>query len=261
MCTHIPLPGDFWYYGSTMEKAYDVKLSASHTAYGKFSGAKGKPLVIIVHGLPCTINEGIYERACEYFQKAGYATYRFGLYDWHKDARQLIDCTLTIHAKDLDTVVVHFRRKGFKKIFVAGHSFGGPTILLSKNQDVDAAVLWDPSYDISVTKKKYGAPGGKFVKALNGYFMRWGVSVVIGKKMAQEIDSLEWDTLASTFHVPLKIIAAEKGVLMRGCKKYFTNANEPKALEVLKGATHYFDDTPSMQERLFAATHDWFKKH
>lgn len=100
-----------------MEKPYSIALDKTHKAYGKLAGTKGKPLVIIVHGLPCTINEGIYERACEYFQKAGYATYRFGLYDWQKDARQLIDCTLTIHAKDLDTVVVHFRRKGFKKIF------------------------------------------------------------------------------------------------------------------------------------------------
>lgn len=244
-----------------MEKLYNVKLDNSHMAYGKLSGTKGKPLVIIVHGLPCTINEGIYERACEFFQKAGYATYRFGLYDWHRDARQLINCTLTTQAKDLDTVVAHFRQKGHKKIFVAGHSFGGPTILLSKKQQFDAVVLWDPSYDISVTKEKYGAPGGKFIKSLNGYFMRWGVGVVIGKKMAQEMDHLEWDKLPEKFHVPLKIIAAQKGVLMAGCKKYFYHANEPKALEVLKGATHYFDDTPTMQQRLFTATRKWFENY
>jgi dienelactone hydrolase len=244
-----------------MEKSYSIQLDKTHKAYGKFAGSKTKPLVIVVHGLPCTINEGIYERACEYFQQAGYSTYRFGLYDWHKDARQLIDCTLAIHATDLDTVVAHFRRKGYKKIFVAGHSFGGPTILLSKKQDFDAAVLWDPSYDVSVIKKKYGAPGGKFVKALNGYFMRWGVSVVIGKKMAQEIDQLQWDKLSERFHVPLKIIAAGRGVLMAGCKKYFDHALEPNSLEVLKGATHYFDDTPVMQQRLFTATHKWFENY
>ncbi|MEK7619480.1 MAG: alpha/beta hydrolase [Patescibacteria group bacterium] len=243
-----------------MEKIYNVKLDVSCQAYGKFAGTKAKPLVIVVHGLPCTINEGIYERACEHFQQAGYATYRFGLYDWHKDARQLIDCTLITHAKDLDTVVAHFRENGFKKIFVAGHSFGGPTILLSTKQDFDAAVLWDPSYDISVIKKKYGASGGKFIKALNGYFMRWGVSVIIGKKMAEQIDHLEWDGLPENFHVPLKIIAAQKGVLMAGCKKYIDHAHEPKALEVLIGATHYFDDTPTMQQRLFTATQKWFEK-
>ncbi len=244
-----------------MEKEYNITLDKKHIAYGKLAGSTMRPLVIVVHGLPCTINEGIYERACVFFQKAGYATYRFGLYDWHKDARQLIDCTLSVHAKDLDAVVEHFRRKGFKKVYVAGHSFGGPTILLSKKQRFDVAVLWDPSYDISVTKKKYGVPGGKYVKSLGGYFMRWGVNVVIGKKMADEIDTLDWDKLTSSFHVPLKIIAAEKGVLVAGCKKYFSGAHEPKSLEVLKGATHYFDDTPTMQDRLFTTTHNWFQKH
>ena len=244
-----------------MEKQYNVWLDKKHIAYGKLAGSKKKPLVIVVHGLPCTINEGFYERACQWFDGHGYATYRFGLYDWHADARQLVDCTLSVHAKDLDTVIAHFRKKGYKKIFVAGHSFGGPTILLSKKQSFDAAVLWDPSYAISFTQKKYGVPGGKYVKALRGYFMRWGVNVIIGKKMADEIDGLDWDRLTPSFHVPLKIIAAEKGLLVAGCRKYFARAHEPKSLEVLKGATHYFDDTPTMQDRLFTATHDWFKKY
>jgi dienelactone hydrolase len=243
-----------------MEKLYSIQLDKMHKAYGKLAGAKGRPLVIIVHGLPCSINEGIYERACEFFSKAGYATYRFGLYDWHKDARQLIDCTLSIHAQDLDAVVDHFRRKGFKKIYVAGHSFGGPTILLSKKQDFDAAVLWDPSYDVSFTKKKYGVPGGRSIKSLNGYFMRWGVNVVLSRRMAREVDELEWDSLTPSFHVPLKLIAAGKGILVNGCKKYIAHANEPKQLEILKGATHYFDDTPSMQNRLFISTKNWFQK-
>ena len=90
--------------------------------------------------------------------------------------------------------------------------------------------------------------------------MRWGVSVIIGKKMAEQIDHLEWDGLPENFHVPLKIIAAQKGVLMAGCKKYIDHAHEPKALEVLIGATHYFDDTPTMQQRLFTATQKWFEK-
>lgn len=90
--------------------------------------------------------------------------------------------------------------------------------------------------------------------------MRWGVNVIIGKKMADEIDTLNWDRLTPSFHAPLKIVDAEKGVLVAGCKKYLGNAHEPKSLEILKGATHYFDDTPTMQDRLFTATHDWFKK-
>jgi len=204
--------------------------------------------------------EGLYERACFWFAKHGYATYRFNLYSWQKDARQLMNCTLTTHANDLDAVVAHFRRKGHKKIFVIGHSFGGPTIFLSKKQDFDAAVMWDPSYGLSFTKKNYGSPGGRFVKVLNGYVMPWGANVVLSKRMAKDVDALVWDDLPKAFHVPLKIFAAQKGVLMKGCQKYFEAAKKPRALVTVKGATHYFDDTPRMQERLFSASGTWFKK-
>lgn len=244
-----------------MERNYNVLLDKSHKAYGKFSGSVKQPLFIVVHGLPCSITEGIYERACWWFSRHGYATYRFNLYSWQKDARQLIDCTLTTHASDLDAVMAHFIRKGFKKIYVAGHSFGGPTILLSKKQQFDAAVLWDPAYGISFTKKKFGVPGGKYVKGLDGYFMRWGVNVILSRQMVSQVDRIDWNALPRSFGRPLKLIAAGKGVLIPGCKKYFRQAYGSKDLQVLDGATHYFDDTPGMQDRLFAATHRWFCKH
>ncbi len=243
-----------------MEKWLKIEVDKSHYVYGRMQGALTRPLFIIVHGLPCSIYEGFYERATQWFAGQGFASYRFNLYDWHKDARQLIDCTLRTHADDIDAVVRYFRRKGAKKVYLAGHSFGGPSILLSTGQDFDACALWDPSYDISVTKKKYGYPGGKYVTELDGYFMNWGTNVVIGKNMAQEIDELPWNELTSQFHVPLKIIAAEKGVLVRGAKQYFAQANQPKQLQIMKGATHYFDDTPNMQERVFKASKQWFDK-
>jgi len=134
-------------------------------------------------------------------------------------------------------------------------------MFLSKKQAFDAAVMWDPSYGLSFTKKNYGYPGGKFVKALDGYVMPWGANVVLGKRMAKQVDELAWDDLSKDFHVPLKIFAAEKGVLVKGCKKYLEAANKPKAFTIVKGATHYFDDTPRMQDRLFAASHAWFEKY
>ncbi len=213
-----------------------------------------------MHGLPGDTYDSFCVAATNWFSQKGYATFRFDLYGWRKDARQLIDCTLAVHAADIDAVVRHFRKKGVKKIYIAGHSFGGPSILLSKDQDFDAVALWDPSYDLSFTKTKYGYPGGKFIKALNGYFMRWGANVIIGKAMAEEADTLHWEKLTSGFGAPLKIIAAGKGVLVKGAKKYFANANEPKAFEIIKGATHYFDDTDDMQERVFESSKTWLEK-
>lgn len=243
---------------SGMEKDLNIRVDEKHVAYGRHFGESGKPLVIFVHGLPCSYRDGLYMVAARWFARHGYAAYGFNLYGWQKDARQLMDCTLATHAADLDAVVRAFRKKRVQKIFVVGHSFGGPTILTSKEKDFDAATLWDPSYDISFAKQKYGYPGGKYIAPLNGYVMRWGPNPVIGKAMAREIDRLSWDELTPAFSVPLKVIAAEKGVLVRGAKRYSAKAHEPKSLEIMKGATHCFDDDEEMQPRLFESTKKWF---
>lgn len=244
-----------------MEKDIRIKLDEQFSTYGRLFGSLDKPLVILVHGLPGGYREGFYMAAARWFAKNGYSAFGFGLYGYRQDMRQLIDCTLATHAADLDAVVKYFRKKGVKKIFVAGHSFGGPTILLSKEQDFDAATLWDPSHDISFTKKNYGCPAGKFIKEVNGYLMHWGGSVVIGKAMAQEVDRLKWHDLPKKFHKPLQMIVAGKGVLVPAVRRSIKNAHAPKAIDIIKGATHYFDDTEGMQEEVFASAKAWFDKY
>ncbi|MFA6099984.1 MAG: alpha/beta fold hydrolase [Patescibacteria group bacterium] len=243
-----------------MEKGLKIKVDKKHSVYGRLNGSLKRPLFIVIHGLPGSIHEGFYEDATSWFAEHGFAAFRFNLYGWQKDARQLVDSTLKTHAADLDAVVRYFRKRGVKKIFVAGHSFGGPVVLLSKEQDFDAVVLWDPSFDLSFVKKNYGFPGGRYIKELKGYFMRWGANVIIGKAMAEESDNLPWKDLTKNFHVPLKIIAAAKGVLVPGAKQYFKVANEPKDLAVIKGAGHSFDDKAGMREDLFKVSKKWFDK-
>jgi hypothetical protein len=246
-------------YCSTMEKLLKIPLSADLKLYGKFSGSFDHPLFMVVHGLPCSMEEAIYQGATKWFGKKGYATFRFNLYDWHKDARQLIDSTLSTHADDIDTIVRYFKKRGTKKVFVAGHSFGGPSVLLSREKQFDAVVLWDPSYELSFTKSVYGVPGGRYVKELDGYLMHWGSNPIIGKSMAQEADALDWKHLTKDLERPLRIITAEKGVLMRSARQYYKTACDPKDLAVIEGATHYFDDVEGMQRKLYALTEQWFR--
>ncbi len=240
-----------------MNKDLNIQVDAKHVVYGRFSGSLTQPLLIIIHGLPCNIEESLYLEAANWFEKQGYAVYRFNLYSYQADARQLIDSTLTSHAADLDTVVNYFRQHKVKKIYVAGHSFGAPTILTSPKQNFDTAILWDGSYDISFAKEKYGYPGGKFIKELNGYLMHWGPNVIINKVMAEEVDNLPWDKLATNFKKPLSIIAAGKGILVKGAKTYFATANSPKKLTIIKGATHHFADSSKVRLELFKATKQW----
>lgn len=242
-----------------MEKNFKIRLSDKFSLYGKFNGSFSKPLFIIVHGLPGNMDEDFYHSAVCWFGKRGFSTFRFNLYGYQKDARQLMDCALKTHAADLDAAVRYFRKRGVNKIFVAGHSFGGPTILCSRDQDFNGVAFWDPSYEISFTKTRRGFPGGKYVKEINGYLMKWGVNLVIGKAMAEEVDSLKWNLIGKEFKAPFKIIIAGKGAL-KNAKKYLNGAKVKKDLIIIKDATHYFNDKEGIRERIFKASEEWFRK-
>lgn len=243
-----------------MEKEIKIKTADNHFIYGKTSGSSRQSLFIVVHGLPGSMDEDLYVEAARWFAKHGYATFRFNLYGAEKGARQLMGSTLKTHAADIDTVVRHFRKKGFKKICLAGHSYGCPSILLSQEQVFDSVVLWDPSYKISFTKKNPGTVSAQYLKEAKGYLMSWGVNFIIGEDMANEADALKWNTLTKDFNVPFRIIAAGKGILLTGAKHYGKVASTPNDLVVLKEATHYFNDKDDMREKLFKATDAWFKK-
>lgn len=206
------------------------------------------------------MDEDFYLNATRWFAKQGYATFRFNLYDGEKNSRQLMESTLKTHASDIDAIVRYFRGKKFEKIFIAGHSYGGPSILLSKEQKFDRAVLWDPSYKISFTKTEKGSPAVKYINGIKGYIMKWGTNFVIGKAMADEADTMNWGNLTKNFNVPLKIIAAGDSSLVRGSKHYFKTANSPKDLTIFKNATHYFNDTEGMRENVYKISDEWFKK-
>lgn len=238
-----------------MEKQITIRTSDNKVIYGTLCGSITNPLIIFVHGLGGFKDEHIFFNGARYLEKRGYSTLRFDLYNYEKDARKLQDCTLSIHAQDLDTVIRYLRNKGLKTIHVVGHSFGGPTILLSKQKEFDKVVLWDPSIDPEVLKKEL-----KHIEESDAYYVDWGAAVIIGKKMIEENKAIKPLQLIKNIHVPIKLIFAGKGELKESdWKKYFDSANQPKAMTVIPSASHNFHEEGT-EEQLFEETLDWLKK-
>ncbi len=236
-----------------MEEDVKIPLGDNKFAYGTLRDKLGSPLIIFIHGFTGNKDEHIFFNGAKFFEKNNISSFRFNLYSEEKDARKLNDCTLSIHSKDLDSVVDYFKNK-YPKIFVAGHSFGAITVLLSKKQAFGKAILWDPSPNPDEITGR-----AKYVKELNKYYLdEWGVASTIGKEMFEENNSMDTIELIKNFHVPIKIIAAGNGILIDSGKKYFKNANEPKAFAVIDGASHIFDEDGA-EEELFEETLSFIK--
>ncbi len=237
-----------------METILKLQRNKNITITGRLRGSLKQPLVIFVHGLTGNMDEHIFYNGARYFEQHGISSFRFNLYDWTKGTRKLDTSTLAIHAADLDFNVKYFRKRGVKNIFVVGHSYGGPTIMKSKDKDFQGVVFWDPSF---LTPKYF--PESTWLKGASAYLCRWAYSILLSRKYVEEARSTNTLALIQTLNVPIKIICAGKGVLVKTSKKYFSVLKEPKELTVLKNATHCFDED-GMEEKLFSETLAWIQK-
>jgi|SRR3989344_2923812 len=235
-----------------MEKQIKIPIANKKYIYGTLRGSLKNPLLVFVHGFTGYKDEHIFFNGARFFEKKGFSTFRFDLYNWNKDARKLEECTLSLHGEDLDTVVKYLRKKGANKIFVAGHSFGGVTVLLSKKKEFQAAVLWDSAGDRDVRLN------AKYIKELGKYYFEEGAyGFTISKAMYEENNKkLKPSKLIRLMPMPIKIIVAGAGIMVEEGKKLYQNANEPKDFVIIPNAAHTFDEEGT-EEKLFQETYNW----
>lgn len=232
-----------------------MKTKDGKYIYGRLRGSLEKPLVIFAHGLTGHMGEHIFHSGARFFQKNGFSVLLWNQYNWQEGARSLGEVTLAQQAQDLDFVVAYARKKGAKKIFVIGHSYGGATILLSKKQDFDGAVLWDSTLapvellcEVKHDKKR------------DIYYVPWGMDIIFGKPMVEEMKKIK--SLAAevaNFTKPVKVIVAGKNDLVKDWQKSYKLIRVPKDFAIIQGATHTFDEEGT-EEKLFDETLKWLKK-
>ncbi len=223
-----------------IEKEIKIKTRDGHTIYGVLSDQKVQPsktLVVFVHGLASSMHEHKYYNAARLFAREEIATFRFNFYDCRKGGRSIMDCTLPLHAADLNRVVTNFREK-YKKIFLVGHSLGAIVILLADTKKVDGVIFWDGTHKETKRAKLFTHKAFIWAKPLRAYIANWGSVYVIPKAL---LDPTSRRLLIKNISCPIKLIYAEKGILVEGAKDYFKLANSPKELVFIKDADHNFD--------------------
>lgn len=243
-----------------MEKDVKILTSDKKVIHGTLTASvpRSKKLIIFVHGLTGHRNEHTFFNAAHYFSKKGYNIFRFDLYGEGRKARNFYDTSLTIHGNDTRVVFDYFKKRGFTKVFLVGHSYGGPTTLLSR-APATAVVWWDPSFDVaSIYREKEVWKDSKSGMR----FIDWGIPMLVSDtyiRDAKKLTPKKTLRLVNQWKVPLKIIAAEKGVLVPGAKRYLSHAHEPKELAIVPNAGHNFNEEGTEQV-LFSETLNWIRK-
>ena len=234
-----------------MEQSFKLRTKDKHIIYSTINSKKGNiKAIVFVHGLTGHQDEHLFYNAARFFPPKGFDTIRFDLYTGEKKGRCLTTTDLLTHAKDLEQIIT-FAKKRYKRIFVVGHSLGGPTIIRANTKDITAIMLWDPSYRL---KEEIFKPGPR----KNLYIIPWGTEILVSRKLVKQ--TLETDKFVhSGLDKPTKIVFAGKSTLYKNWGKAIKIISAIQEIHLIKNADHCFNQEGCAQ-KLYQETLDWFKK-
>ncbi len=238
-----------------MEEKIKIDAKDGHIIYGtlNYLDKDNNKLIIFVHGLAGHQNEHQFFNAAKFFPINGYSAFRFDLYTGEEKGRNLTKCTIKTHSEDLNTVISYFKDK-FEKIYLVGHSLGGPTILGANLDNIICVVLWDPSLKIVDNYDEYCTYNEK----LRLYILHWGTEYLVSKEMIKEWKEIDL-RMIEKIRKPTKIICAGDGILKGHWKENISNIKVEHNFIVIEGAGHCFDGE-GKEEILFKETLSWFNK-
>lgn len=239
-----------------MEKQIKIRTLDKHVIYGMLNWqGETDSLIIFIHGISAYIDDEPFFNASRFFPKKGFATARISLYSHEKNARKLMSSTIKDHANDIQTVVKYFKKK-YSKIYLIGHSLGGPCILLSNlgNDLLSGIVLWDPSNSDSTFEETLITENGII-------YTNWGIQIILHQKMVDEWIELRKHlfSMAEKIQTPMKVICAGNGILWEKWEEYFAVNHTCQEFVKIEGADHSFYEEGA-QEKLFIETLKFLRK-
>lgn len=242
------------------ESKWSLPTPDGKTIYGVLNvsaAKKNKKAILHIHGLTGDPYGFAQTLMAQQFPDQGYDVIRPYLYHAKNDARKLVDCTMAIHAQDIDTLTAHFKNE-YEELFIATHSYGGPSALTADINQFKAACLWDPTYDQTTVFTKDGELPqiGEYRILVSGTYR------LMGEQMYQErmLYGPEYSRqIAAKCTIPLQVILAADGWGTYG--ETFTDfAGGPKNQIIIPDTAHCFYEEGTI-EPLLKYTKKWFDKY
>jgi esterase/lipase len=239
-----------------MEKELEIKTEDGFSVFGNLSFAQEKSdkLIVFVHGFTGHKDEHIFFNGAKFFNENGFDAFRFDLYSDKVGARRFFDTKISQHGQDINSVIDFFKDK-YKSIYIAGHSFGGTSLLFMDQDNINALIFWDASY----IDWKVEEPEFVYSEMLDKYVV--DNHILVGKGFVEELKNFpDCGELVSKIHKPIKFIVAEIGANDGMLDKYMEKANEPKESVKINNSDHCFNSFEA-EKKLFDETLIFVKKY
>lgn len=242
------------------EESWSIDTPDDKKIYGVTNRVSSEPsdkVIVMVHGNYCSKGHHPFPSATLAFLEKGYDVIRFDQYSGEENGRNIIDCTLQTHTDDLLEVLKE-KVANYSSVFLIGHSYGGPVIMLG-NPNVNAVSLWDPSWNMA---DKSWAKGLRDDYG-DRYVIRWGGAYMFGKNM-EEMDYQytpeKCRELSQESQFPIQVIHAGKGILYDYGESWHETCPHETDHLLLERTGHMFEELETLPI-LFEKTVNWFEKH
>jgi pimeloyl-ACP methyl ester carboxylesterase len=260
----MALRRDRLYFTAMQEWHWHIETADNYRIYGCTNSDKGSSpdrAIVMVHGLTGNMDEYQHKSAANFFIKHGYDVVRFDLYSDMPGSRSLSHCTLQTHAADLNTVIEQ-KASAYRKLFLIGHSYGGPTIMVAQPKRATALSLWDPSFDLPA---RWDPADRTDIKQINGVtYLDWGREIIIGEDMLHEARSRygadECLALSKALDKPIQVVTASEGFYATQGMSWHSAGHPENERITIKGADHCFHNGAVLDDVL-AASLNWFDRY
>jgi pimeloyl-ACP methyl ester carboxylesterase len=219
---------------------------------------KKKPLVVFIHGFGGQMNDVMQYMAARIFEKNGFSSFRFNFFGTSSRARKSSECSLVSNGRDINTVLSYLRTElGAKKIFVAAHSFGVPSLLKANLAGISAIASWDGSLVPECLIKSLTA-----LPEPKGYLFNFVYTLFTGEEMINESKRTQYEELFKDHVIPTLFAVSKKGrgFFAEEAEKMFPLAKDPKEIVFFNNARHGYTEEGAIED-LCKKTIEWFKKY
>ena len=240
------------------DEFWSLQTADGKTIYGITNSAVDTDrCIVMVHGLTGHMNEFQNKVAASCMAARGYDVIRFNLYGGGENSRILTDCRLQIHAADLNAVLEE-KTKSYKKVFLSGHSYGGPTVMIAEPKMAKAIYLWDPSFDLPSI---WSWDDVKLVHRNNMNLFQTQVESVLSDEFVEEAKTQygekECLALSESINAPILVLHADGFRYAKQTTSWHSAGHPDNKHILLEDTDHCFWNNQNI-EKVLKHTLNWF---
>jgi uncharacterized protein len=201
--------------------------------------------VVLLHCFTCTKHHRILRNLSSSLSAAGFTALRFDFSGNGESTGKLEESDYTKMIGDVKEAVSLLRKRGMKKIGVAGHSMGAMLSALSAHEDKHIAAVGFIAGSSQAARVREVFPKevlDKVEKEGSARATVYGREVTVKREFLHDVEKYNIGHAIATLKRPLLVVhgTADETIPVFHARQIYAWASEPKRLELIEGADHMF---------------------